>query len=798
MQDAKKHCSWSGLLGCSAALIISSAASAQTGGSGGLSAIQWQSAVGGNGHWYAVIQNAKAFDVAKKYAADNGGHLVTITSEAEQNWVKNYVLSRLPQSPEQKVWIGARAANGSCTTVSAYYWVNGEAFGYHAFMANEPGNPAECGVAMRRGGQNNGKWSSEILTQINKSIVEWDADCNEDGHVDYGQIALGYLVDNNQNFIPDCCELGVDCCPDGRLPDQNGCGGSVVNGDCNGNGRCDSQEVDCNNNGKPDDCDISCGTSQDCQPAGAAGHGVPDECDIANGTSDDCNRNAIPDECECCDHEPDGVLDQCEPDPMVVIVEDQTEGCGQDYIYYTVKVINPPFRLVAGQFNVEYDTALYEFVGVQPGVNAGYNFGIPFVLHDGATGDLLWYSALPPNSDGTFYDSVVAKLKFRAVGNNCPLKPNDPIECRWQAGTRCTITGIANGQDTLNITVPTVNPGHVVIDGAAPEFTTPPIERITVQADAGIPCQAVVAMPYLPVASDNCSGVTITPVRSDGKPLNAPFNCGTTYIGWNAYDACGNKRTMNTEVIVNPWNVCNVTIAWDTSKRDAQGACNDVAFSGSVTRCIELRFSTGTGPEGECYTTEQEFTFNNGVATGPVLVPGADGVWTEACADDNLHSLSTTSQMHDDGAQYSIAFVGEDAMLLGDFDDNNCIDAADYAIWTVRAGDAAAIHTDCDYVVGAALYHADLDGNGYVGPSDADRLLCNAATCGDDLTGNCGGGHLAGSNGPIMALDVATMSALIGADASAADVNGDGIIDGADMGLVGYDANPIPAAKSRK
>jgi len=797
MQDVNLRGTVGRLAACAAALAITgltTSAMAQTGGSGGMNAKQW-TGPGSNGHWYALVQNGKAWDIARKYASDNGGHLVSITSQAEQNWIVANILSRV--SPEAKVWIGARAPNGSCTTPSAYYWTTSEAFSYQAFITGEPSNAGECALAMRRTATAslNGRWESQALTAILRSIVEWEADCNEDGFVDYGQIALGYLVDNNQNYIPDCCELGVDCCPDGRLPDQNGCGGGTVFGDCNANGRCDSTETDCNNNGKPDDCDIACGVASDCNT-----NGIPDSCDIA-GPSEDCNRNGVPDECECCDSEPDGILDECEPDPLVVLEEEQGEGCAGDFIYYKVKVINPPFRLVAGQFNIEYDTSLLQLVDVLPGVNPNYVFGIPFELHDPASGDLLWYSALPPGSAGVFPDSIVARLQFRAIGNNCPLDPKaKEVEVRWQTGTRCTLTGIATSGGTLNVNVPTQDPGHVVIDGQAPVFVTPPVERIEVQADAGIPCQAQVTIPFLPVATDNCGNVTITPVRSDGKPLTAPFNCGTTYIGWNAVDECGNKTTRTTEVVVNPWNVVLVQLEWDRSKRNAQGACQDAVFGGSVIRCVEFTFSTGTGPSGQCYSTEKEFTFVNGVAVGQVLVPGAAGMWTQASADDDLHSLVTTSAVSDIGREYSVSFSGADAMLLGDFNDDNCIDAADYAIWTSRFNIQVPVNTGCSYVPPPSLgYHPDISGNGLVDQADADRLLCNAATCGDVLGGNCGsGGGLAWGSGPIMALDVATMSALIGADASSADINGDGIIDAVDMGLVAPAVEATPVTNRRK
>jgi hypothetical protein len=46
---------------------------------------------------------------------------------------------------------------------------------------------------------------------VRSYIIEWSADCNSDGIVDFGQIHAGELDDANGNNIPDCCEAGVAC-----------------------------------------------------------------------------------------------------------------------------------------------------------------------------------------------------------------------------------------------------------------------------------------------------------------------------------------------------------------------------------------------------------------------------------------------------------------------------------------------------------------------------------------------------------------------------------------------------------
>jgi hypothetical protein len=53
-------------------------------------------------------------------------------------------------------------------------------------------------------------------------VIEWSADCNSDGVVDFGQILAGELADANGNNIPDCCESGAAC---GCAADLDGNGG---------------------------------------------------------------------------------------------------------------------------------------------------------------------------------------------------------------------------------------------------------------------------------------------------------------------------------------------------------------------------------------------------------------------------------------------------------------------------------------------------------------------------------------------------------------------------------------------
>lgn len=82
--------------------------------------------------------------------------------------------------------------------------------------------------------------------------------------------------------------------------------------------------------------------------------------------------------------------------------------------------------------------------------------------------------------------------------------------------------------------------------------TTPPVivcpGSITKFTDSG-QFNAIVN-PGVPVATDNFAVQSVTGVRSDGKPLNAPYPVGVTLITWTAMDTGGNKATCAQSIAV--------------------------------------------------------------------------------------------------------------------------------------------------------------------------------------------------------------------------------------------------------
>ena len=168
-----------------------------------------------NGHWYqAVAVTGKHWSECRDLAIATGGHLVTIGSSAEDSFA-------LTLTSNVTYWIGAERISGAiCSSVSGWRWVTGEPFSYARWAASQP----ECSptgqvyVAINNISYLPGWHDYDDATTVPIAIFEWDADCNNDGIVDFGQIRDGTLPDQNGNNIPDTCECTTHpelsaCCP---------------------------------------------------------------------------------------------------------------------------------------------------------------------------------------------------------------------------------------------------------------------------------------------------------------------------------------------------------------------------------------------------------------------------------------------------------------------------------------------------------------------------------------------------------------------------------------------------------
>jgi hypothetical protein len=90
-------------------------------------------------------------------------------------------------------------------------------------------------------------------------LLEWSADCNADGIVDYGQILAGELADANHDNIPDCCENGGSCnCPGDTNNDRSVDGIDLATILTRwGRSAAKFPAADCNNDGAIDGTDLA-------------------------------------------------------------------------------------------------------------------------------------------------------------------------------------------------------------------------------------------------------------------------------------------------------------------------------------------------------------------------------------------------------------------------------------------------------------------------------------------------------------------------------------------------------------
>ncbi|MCX6834361.1 MAG: lectin-like protein, partial [candidate division Zixibacteria bacterium] len=140
---------------------------------------QWKVSDGGNGHWYALLPDGMPWVQARDLAGQfnqNGtfGHLATITSEAENLFIADNIVSRIP-APDDRVdpvWLGGYDD-------SAWVWITGEPFSYTNWGLYEPDSAANAALAMiasSQWGSDYNAWLAESRDSHWRSVIEFDTE----------------------------------------------------------------------------------------------------------------------------------------------------------------------------------------------------------------------------------------------------------------------------------------------------------------------------------------------------------------------------------------------------------------------------------------------------------------------------------------------------------------------------------------------------------------------------------------------------------------------------------------------
>ena len=204
-------------LGVVSSLAIAAGASAQD-------AVQWRVEDGGNGHWYLVSTTPRTFANARDWTHSHGATLALIDSASENEFLFHLTLNTTGP------WVGKGPFFGLFQDTSSpdfsepsggWRWVDskGVTERFSAFCGGQPDNAhtgQQLGVYWAPGGNPGSCWDDDVSVEeldivAGPHLIEWSADCNSDGIVDYGQIRAGELEDANSNNIPDCCEQSTSC-----------------------------------------------------------------------------------------------------------------------------------------------------------------------------------------------------------------------------------------------------------------------------------------------------------------------------------------------------------------------------------------------------------------------------------------------------------------------------------------------------------------------------------------------------------------------------------------------------------
>jgi hypothetical protein len=184
-------------------------------------AAQWRVEDGGNGHWYRVvaIPQGIAWTDARDAATSMGGHLATIQSASEDSFVIA-TCRAIQWVGRWGPWLGGNQSSGAAEPGAGWLWVTGEPLNYTSWNTNEPNNgpcpgPEESIAYLNTP---DARWNDlpnsgfcQSDGPVGSYAVEWDADCNSDGIVDYGQCRDGSLPDFDADNVPDCCERNEPC-----------------------------------------------------------------------------------------------------------------------------------------------------------------------------------------------------------------------------------------------------------------------------------------------------------------------------------------------------------------------------------------------------------------------------------------------------------------------------------------------------------------------------------------------------------------------------------------------------------
>ena len=188
-------------------------------------AVQWTVESGGNGHWYLVkTSEPLTWQDGVDLSYSVGGHAATLNTEQELAFVYG-LLGDEDWSTEPVCYIGPILGGQFDSSLLAWTWITGESWNFPDGQTPSEGvwaknEPNGSGPYLTIQGSAPEFCRSPNIGDVDGQffnpgvVIEWSADCNNDGLVDFGQLISGSLEDKNNDGVPDCCADGQTCEPD--------------------------------------------------------------------------------------------------------------------------------------------------------------------------------------------------------------------------------------------------------------------------------------------------------------------------------------------------------------------------------------------------------------------------------------------------------------------------------------------------------------------------------------------------------------------------------------------------------
>jgi hypothetical protein len=131
-------------------------------------AVQWLVSEGGNGHWYLFVNGNYTWQQGSDYANSVGGHLATLTTTEENDWVVSIMAGAI------NPWIGGYQdlnAPDYAEPDGGWRWETGEEWSYTNWSTSEPNNVG--GEHWIHIGNSSGFWNDWANGNLAELLIEW-------------------------------------------------------------------------------------------------------------------------------------------------------------------------------------------------------------------------------------------------------------------------------------------------------------------------------------------------------------------------------------------------------------------------------------------------------------------------------------------------------------------------------------------------------------------------------------------------------------------------------------------------